>query len=131
MAREAGAEADEAMNPGQFDKRIRIERKNVTQDATYGTPINSWVPIVTPTVDNPTGAIWANVYEIPPSRAESVRQGLELARDQVRIRYRYRTDVDSSMRVVRETGHILQIVGGPSQLGRKEYSEIVCESYSS
>jgi hypothetical protein len=29
------------------------------------------------------------------------------------------------------TDRVLQIVGGPAELGRHEYTEIVCEAYSS
>lgn len=104
-----------------LDKRVTIEQKVVTQDATYGTDIITWSVLAT---------VWAEVQDVLPSRSESVKQGLAAARNQVRIRYRYRQDVDSSMRV-RVGTRTLQIVGGPAELGQHEISEIVCESYSS
>ncbi len=108
------------MNPGPLDTRIRIEYPASTQDADYGTPVPVWTLLA---------VVWANVQDVMPSRSESVRQGLEVARNQTRIRYRFRQDVDSSMRVVIGS-RILQIVAGPAELGRHEYSEVICESAS-
>lgn len=108
------------MNPGPLDTRIRIEYQVSTQDDDFGTPIPVWTLLA---------VVWANVQDVLPSRSESVRQGLEVARNQTRIRYRYRTDVDSSMRIV-IGARTLQIVAGPAELGRHEYSEVVCESAS-
>lgn len=103
-----------------LDTRIRIEYKVTTQDADYGTPIDIWTLLA---------VVWANVQDVMPSRSESVKQGLEVARNQTRIRYRFREDVDSSMRVV-IGARTLQIVAGPAELGRHEYSEVVCEAVS-
>ena len=107
-----------------LNDRVLIEYKEITQDATYGTDIVTWTELDT---------VWANVEDVLPSRSEAVRQGLKLARNQTRIRYIHRTDVDSSMRatVLRSVNRVLQIVGGPAEVGNKEYSEIMCESYSS
>ena len=108
------------MNPGPLDTRIRIEYKVTTQDADYGTPVITWTLLA---------VVWANVQDVMPSRSESVRQGLEGARNQTRIRWRFRSDVDSSMRVVIGS-RILAIIAGPAELGRHEYQEVVCESAS-
>jgi head-tail adaptor len=75
-----------------------------------------------------------NVQDVMPSRAEAVRTGLTAARNQTRCRYRYRTDVTGAMRI-RISGaveRVLQIVGGPAEVGgRHEYSEVMCEAASS
>jgi len=112
------------MNVGQFDRRITIEYPVSSTDPNYGTPITVWTLLAT---------VWANVQDVLPSRSESVQQGLETARNQSRIRFRYRSDVTSAMRitVLGATDRVLQIVGGPAELGRHEYTEIVCEQYSS
>ena len=112
------------VNVGPLDKRISIEKKVVTKDPDYGTEVIAWALLATP---------WANVQDVLPSRSESVQQGLETARNQVRIRFRYRSDVTSAMRITVRgaTDRVLQIVGGPAELGRHEYTEIVCEQYSS
>ena len=107
-----------------LNRRIAIEQKVVTQDATYGTDVVTWALLA---------VVWANVEDVMPSRSEAVKQGLALARNQVRIRYRYRSDVNPAMRIVLRgaTDRVLQIVGGPAELGAHQYSEIVCEEYSS
>jgi len=122
------------MRAGQLDRRITIEYKQVTQDADYGTEIITWVPLVVQPGSPTTAApMWANVVDVPPSRSEAVKQGLALARNQSRITIRHRSDVDSSMRITvhGETDVIYQIVGGPAEIGRKQWLEMVCERYSS
>jgi head-tail adaptor len=95
---------------GCFDRQIVIERPVSTPDTTYGTPVITWTPIA-------SGFFRAEVQDAMPSRSESVQQGLTVARNQTRIRLRWRDDIDSSMRAM---------VGG-----RKEMIEIMCERYSS
>jgi SPP1 family predicted phage head-tail adaptor len=122
------------MRTGQMDRRITIEQKVVTQDAVYGNEVITWSPLAYE-AGSPSVAqkFWANVSDVPPSRSEAVKQGLELARNQTRITIRYRSDVDSTMRITvhYETDQIFQIVGGPAMIGRKQYLEMVCEKFSS
>ena len=118
------------MQPAKLDRQITIEKKSVTQDPTFGTEIVTWVPLV-PAPGDPK--LWAEVQDVLPSRSESVTQGLAVARNQTRIRLIYRSDLDSSMRVTvhGDTDVVMQIVGGPAMLGRREMTEIVCEKLSS
>jgi len=114
-----------AVNVGQLDKRITIEKKVVTQDPDYGTEVITWSTLAT---------VWANVQDVLPSRSESVQRGLETARNQTRVRMRWRSDVDSSMRMIisRPDPITYQIVGGPAEIGgRKEYCEFMVERLSS
>ena len=118
-----------------FWRWITIEQKSVTQDPTYGTEVVTWVPL-DPEPGSPSVAIRfrAEVQDALPSRSESVRQGLELARNQTRIRMRWRGDVTSDMRVTvhGDTDVVYQIVGGPAEIGgRKRRLEMVIERYSS
>lgn len=121
------------MRAGQLDRQILIERKSVTQDPTFGTELVTWVPLST--VGGQPEWYWAQVQDALPSRAESVTQGLAVARNQVRVRMRYRDDVDSSMRVTERgdgSNRVLQIVGGPAPIeGRKQFLEMMCERISS
>lgn len=113
------------MNAGALDRHIVIEEPVSTPDPDYGTPVISWSQLAT---------VRANVLDFMPSRSESVRQGLAIARNQTRIRFRYRSDVTSDMRItVKGTpDRLMQIVGGPAEIGgRKRFLEIVCETYSS
>lgn len=122
------------MRAGQLDRQITIERKQATVDPTYGTELITWVPLVAQ-AGSPTVAqrFWAQVQDVLPSRSEVVTQGLAVARNQSRLRMRYRGDVTSDMRVTVHgaTDVVMQIVGGPSVLGRNEWLEMVLERYSS
>ena len=110
------------MEAGKRDVRIRIERKATTQDPTYGTDVVQWAPHV---------ELWTEWQDILPSRAESVTQGLAVARNQSRLRFPWRDDIDSSMRVVRlDNDKVFQIVGGPAELGAREGIEVVVERTS-
>ena len=118
-----------------LNRRITIERKTTTQDAVYGTPIVTWVPLVTE-VGSPAVAakFWAEVQDVLPSRSEAVRQGLEVGRNQSRVRMRWRDDIDQSMRMTLhgDSDVIYQIVAGPAEIkGRKNYIEFMVERFSS
>jgi len=121
------------MQAGKFDTLILIERRTVVPDAVYGSDTIVWVPLelsadaVTPV------KFWANVQDALPSKAEGVTQGLPVAKNQTRIRLRWRNDVRSDQRVTvyRDPVVILQIVGGPADIdGRRSEIEIMCERYS-
>ena len=106
-----------------MDTRVRIESKSVTQDPTYGTEVITWVHLAT---------VWAEKMDVLPSRqqAEQVREQLQVATQRSRVRMRYRTDVDSTMRCV-IGGLIHHIVSGPAKIGdRNQYMELVIERYS-
>lgn len=128
------------MAAGTFDTPITVERKEVTLDPVYGTEIVSWAPLIG--VGSPLVAVkfWAEVKPVMPSRSESVRQGLAQAREQVRLRLRWRNDIDSTMRVIvardaddpSDTDDIYQIVAGPTDIdGRRNMIEMMLERFSS
>jgi len=107
-----------------LDTRVRIESKSVSQDPTYGTDVVTWIPLAT---------VWAEVMDVLPSRqqAEQTRQQLQVATQRSRIRMRYRTDVDSTMRCI-IGGLMHHIVSGPAEIGsRHQLIEVVVERYSS
>ncbi len=103
-----------------LDRRITIERRTVTKDATYGSAVTTWTEVA---------RVWAEVRDALPSRAESVQTDAAQSVRQARIRIRYREGLDASMRV-RYGQRILQIVGGPSEIGRKQFLEMMVEEYS-
>ena len=112
------------MNLGPLNTRCRIERKVVSQDADYGTEVIAWALL---------GVAWCNVQDEFPSKSEAVKNGLAIATNRTRVRLRFRSDIDSSMRLVinRPAPQIYQIVSGPAELGNKEGIELFCERYSS
>lgn len=123
------------MRHPMLDRQITIEKKETTLDATYGTEVISWVPLVAE-AGSPVVAVrfWAEIQDVLPSRSEGVQQGLIVGRNQTRLRMRWRNDVDSSMRVTvhGETDVLYQIVAGPAEIGgRKAFMEMVLERYTS
>lgn len=118
-----------------LDREVTVEQKSETIDATYGTKVVTWIPL-DPMPGSPViGYRWpAEVRDALPSRSEGVVQGLKVARNQTRVRLRYRSDIDASMRITihGDEDRVMQIVGGPAEIGpRKSFIEIVCERVSS
>lgn len=112
------------MRSERYDTFISVEYRNDEQEQSFGTTQTDWVRLCQG---------YAEVLDTLPSRSESVLQGVRLARDQVRIRMPYRSDIKKEMRIVahRGTDEVYQIVGGPAMLGRMEALEMVCERFSS
>ena len=112
------------MEIGTLNRRALIERKSITQDATYGTEVVTWTTVAT---------VWCEVQDVLPSKSEAVKNGLVVGTNQSRVRMRYRTDVTSAMRltITRDSAVVYQIVSGPAVLGNKEGLELVVERYTS
>jgi head-tail adaptor len=112
------------MKAGVLNTRCRIENKSVTRDPVYGTELVSWVTVAT---------VWCHIQDELPSKSEAVKQGLAVATRRSRVRMRYRTGIDSSMRLVINwpTETTFQIVGGPAILGNRDGLELFVEKYSS
>lgn len=109
------------INSDEMRHRCTIEYKSVTQDPNYGTDLVVWTELATR---------WGNVQDVLPSRSESVQNGLEVSRNQTRLRMLYWTDIDSSMRVV-INGIGYQIISGPAVIGDKDGIEMMIERVSS
>lgn len=97
-----------------------IQYKSVTQDATYGNEVVTWLKKAT---------VWAELQDVLPSRAENVSNNIDIALNRTRVRMRYRDDIDSTMRFTAR-GFTYQFVSGPAMIGRNEYMEFVAERYS-
>ena len=122
-----------------LNRQCTIERKAVSgdvgyvaPDSTYGTERVVWVPLVYAAGSPPVALrFWCEAQAALPSRSEAVVNGLAIARNLVRIRMRYRNDIDSSMRVLLHgdsDDEVLQIIGGPAEIGgRKTMIEMMCE----
>lgn len=118
----------------KFTRFVSFEVPPTGRDAVYGTPTGDWTPIAYAPGSPPVAAKWAGEWmPVMPSRSESVRQGLQIAREQVRFRMRWRNDIDASMRVrlYGDGESIWQIVGGPTPIeGRQRRLEVVLEQFS-
>lgn len=108
---------------GDLRHRCLIERKVTTPDPQYGTPVITWV-----TVAN----TWCSVEDVVPSRSEAVKNGLSTGTNQTLLRMRWRTDVDSSMRMTinRPALTVYQIIAGPAEIGNRQGIEFMLERYT-
>lgn len=123
------------MQSGKLDRQATFQRRTVTgQDPAFGTDIIEWVPIAYLPGSPPVAErFWVNLQDVLPSRSESVKQGLASYRDQLRLRMRWRADIDSTLRVIvhYDTDQLFQIVAGPVEVGgRKNTLELMLEKYS-
>lgn len=105
------------MDAGILRDRVTILTRTTAQDATYGTQVETWVPLAT---------VWANVKDMIPSRGERIAEGIQIANRPCRVRMRYRADVTSAMRLQFGTRQ-LRIVTQPAELGNKEGVEFLAE----
>lgn len=103
--------------------RVRIERPVVGVDPTYQTPTVTWELV---------GMAWAEMVDKLPSRDEATLNAIALSSVRTRLRLRYRTDIDASMRfiIMRPNETIWTIIGGPAMIGTKEQIEFLCERKS-
>lgn len=124
------------MRVGLLNREITVQKKEVTLDASYGSEVITWVPLsVLPGSPEVAERFAAEVVDAAAGRDESLLRGdLVLSRRLARVRIRWRSDIDSSMRVIvhGDTDRTMQIVGDPSEIGgRKEWLELICEEISS
>ena len=108
------------MDIGKLDKRIRIERKVETVDPVYGSVETSWQVLAT---------VWANVVDHASFKDNEVSGAHEKATIKTRLRIRYRSDIDATMRVVmsRPTTQVWQISSTPIEIGNRDGIEFTCE----
>ena len=122
------------LRSGEMRVEVTVEYPVATVDPVYGTELITWTALsYVPGSPLVAEKFPATIQDALPSRAESVVQGLAIARNQSTLRLRYRNDITSAMRVTvhRDTDQVYQIVGGPALIeGRKDRIEMVLEKYS-
>lgn len=105
-----------------LNTRCEIQKKSVSQDSTYGTEDIRWITLA---------VVWVEKQDELPSRSESIKNGLAVSALRSRVRMRFRSDLDSSMRC-KINGETWQIISPSAMIGgRNEYIEIMIEKYSS
>ncbi|WP_322997218.1 phage head closure protein [Castellaniella sp.] len=77
------------MQAGKLTRRIEIQRFTQVMDPKYGPQPGAWETLA---------RVWASIAHL--SGLETVKQGMALATVQASIRARYRSDVNSTMRVL-------------------------------
>lgn len=108
----------------RYNSVIQIQRP-VSDDEFDGAGAGEWIAVGTP--------IWASVVDALPSRGERLADGINVATRPAKVRFRFRTDVTSSMRFVmtRPFTRVMQIIAGPAEVGVREEVEFMVEEYSS
>jgi len=108
------------MRAGTLDRTITFQRPSAGQEGKFGTTAGPWVDVAT---------VRANVQDMLPSRAERISDQIVIASRPARVRIRYRTGLDSSMRIL-HGDRIMQIIAGPAEIGRREALEFIAQDYS-
>jgi len=111
------------IDPGQFNRKISIERKSVAVDPNYGTESITWTPFA---------RVFASVMDVLPSKSERNGEHITIANRPTRIRIRYLDGLTSDMRIILtdRDNRELKIVAGPAEIGRRRYMELMAENYS-
>jgi SPP1 family predicted phage head-tail adaptor len=95
--------------------KISIQAPGADRDAA-GQPIEApWTEIAAP---------WADVRVL--GGLETIKAGAVTALTKASIRIRYRTGIDTSMRVVHD-GTVYQVQAILPDMARKQYVDLVCE----
>ncbi len=114
------------MNIGSLDTRCRVEGIVSSRDANYGSQVKTWALV---------GVYWCNVQDVLPSKSTEVTKdnSLRVNVKSTRLRMRYRTNIDASMRIIIERPDpvIYQIVGGPAELGKRDGIELLLHEMTS
>lgn len=112
------------MKAGDLDRRITIQRPVRLVDPLYGPQPGGWEDVA--------ARVPAQVRDELPSNAETVEGGLALASRPARVRIRYMRGLSSDMRIIvhNEVDAVFQIVGGPAEIGRREWIEFTIKAFS-
>lgn len=98
--------------PGQLDRRVLLQSRTDTAD-NLGQPIPTWATFAT------VWAAWSPTTgreQVGAAQLQSLQTGI--------LRIRYRSDVDSTCRVVLD-GVTFEIIAPPTEIGRRAYLDLV------
>ena len=109
------------MDAGKLDRLITVEAATVTRDSDTGAESKAWAQLGT--------AFWAEVLESATDTDERLAAGVETYARPTRVRCRYRSDIDPSMRLNLGSGRLLQIIG-TAMLGRRDGLELACKEWA-
>lgn len=112
------------VTPFKCDEKVTIEHLVGDPDPVYGTETKTWVPLLV--------RYWANVQDVLPSRAETVKNGLGKSVQRARLRMQGAQAVRVDMRVILHSrgDRVMQIIAGPALLDDRVHTEFQLEGYS-
>lgn len=110
------------MRIGTYDRRVRIEQKQVTKDPDYGSEVVDWIKYKD---------AWASIQDVTTKMQESTNSDLRQLKQPCRVMMHYDSTVDATMRIVMldHNNRILNIVSQPAEIGRREAIEFMAENY--
>jgi len=108
------------MRSGRLNRICEIQYKTVTLEGDYVTEQIEWAKKAT---------VWVEKLDVLPSKSEAVKNALDTNTNQSRIRMKYRTDIDTTMRFLIDD-IVYQIVSGPAEIGYRDMSEFIAERYT-
>lgn len=121
------------MKRSNFNRQIAVLQKQVDRDQMGGEEV-TWVPLVALPGSPVLPERWrAEVKDVLPSKSESIDHAMEMGAGMTRIRMRYRTDIDGTMRIVvfGDVDKTYDIVSGPVEIGgRKDRIEMMCQRFT-
>lgn len=100
---------------GELRHRVTIQQKTTAQD-TYGQPIETWTNVAT---------VWASIEDLRGREFIEARQ-VPAAEITTRVRIRYRTGIEPTMRVIYGS-RTLEITAVIDPDGRKRELELMCQ----
>jgi len=111
------------MRVGAFNRYVRIEKKTVTNNSDYGSPVIAWVS---------HAEAWASILDVINKQQESTNNDLRLLKRPCIVQMHYNDTITSDMRVVMldRNNRMLQIVSSPAEVGDRELIQFFAEEYS-
>ena len=106
---------------GALDRRLVIEQPVLSRSTETGAEVTTWQTLAT---------VWAELVEseVGQSPATGEDAGVVTAARPSRVRMRYRSDINETMRF-RVGGRLLQILG-MAEIGRREGLKFSCKAWS-
>lgn len=108
---------------GDRDTLVTFQQRGEVIEGVYKTKSHTWADLASA----PNELVeWQDML---PSRGERMADGINVNMKPARVRMLWRGDITNKMRVVND-GEPYEIVGGPSELGRKDGLEMVVQQVS-
>jgi SPP1 family predicted phage head-tail adaptor len=101
---------------GSLRSRVTIQRRDVGETDSFGTPIVSWENVAT---------VWANIRYL--NGKEYLTSGTEISAATMSVRIRYRSDITAAMRVL-FGDCVLNIKAVLPDEAKREYVDLACET---
>ena len=109
------------MDAGKLDRLITVEAATVTRDSATGSEVKTWTPL--------GAAFWAEVLESTTGNDEGMAAGVATYARPIRVRCRYRSDLNPTMRLNLGSGRLVQIIG-TAMMGRRDGLELACKEWA-